>query len=128
MCLCAWGSNVDLPSFCHAFKLLTSVRLEARFPFISFQMPFFFTTGGLNFKPSSVVKRWGKFERIGGDIGWPHTMYSSSIHHDDKGGFTLGSKAKETSKSSDLVGQEQYLGLEDFTLGYVSKVCVCVKW
>jgi hypothetical protein len=56
-------------------------------------------------------------------------MYSSSIHHDGKGGFTLGSKvgskAKETSKSSDLVGQEQHIGLKEFTLGYVSKVCVC---
>lgn len=70
------------------------------------------------------MKRWGEFERIGGDIGWLHTMYSSSINHDGKGGFTLGSR--ETSKLSDIVGREQYLGPENFTLDYVSKVYMCV--
>ena len=129
MCLCAWGSNVDLPSFCHAFKLLTSVCLEARaFLSFHFKRPFFFYDWRFELWISSVVKRWGEFERIGGDIGWLHTMYSSSINHGGKGGFTLGSKAKETSKSSDLVGREQYLGPENFTLDYVSKVYVCVKW
>jgi hypothetical protein len=39
-----------------------------------------------------------------------------------KGGFTLGSKIKETLKPSDCIGGEQYFGPKEFTPRSRSKV------